>query len=372
MCSVGGAPHIIWVDEGSDVDPDCIQKALYPMVAGVGERVLVMASTAKNRRNWWNVELDKAQQPGSKVQSVVFNFQVCTDCRSDGKKECEHAVLLYPHWYDPEKAKEIHALANRDAMREMLGLEHSDVQPAYQLDKVQEMVERTIDVDRLSQTIVVGLDPNSGGDSEYGFMAATVLDGNLVILGWGIPKVVCDIPTSSDYAPRVFCDFISQLFARFGRGANILLSVESNTAWHLGVIETYVNEQPWAARVDWVREHGRKKTLGIYKDHNVTCRAQHLWSTWMHEGAGIASNPVIFTGGARETPGEREWVESELLRQFQQYEQIPTPKGGITYSGKDNGNDDLTGGAGTQVVMAIKLILSQERTDVYRQAFFRT
>lgn len=364
----------MWVDEASDVKQEFIQKSVYPMLGGVGERVLVMASTAKNRHNWWNVELKKAQQPGSKVKCVVFNFKVCTDCREEGMENCEHALLLYPHWYDPEKAKEIHALANEDAMREMLGLDHDDITPAYDHDKVHQMINTEIEVLHVNQTIVLGIDPNSGGNSEYGLMAATVLDGRLVILGWGIPKVSGTYGTDN-YAPRMVCDFVSQLFDRFGRGANVLISVESNTHWHLDILYRYVMEHPWASRVDWVREHGssqdpKKRKLGLWKSHDVGCKAQHLWTTWMHEAAGVCKDPVIFTGSSDNQEARYEWVKSELLRQFLQYEQIPTDKGGITFTGKKNGNDDLTGGAGTQVVMATKLVLSQERRNVYRRAFF--
>lgn len=373
--SVGGAPKIIYADECSDIPYEAFQHAFLPMLGGVGERVLVGASTAKGRHNWWDIEMEKSRKPGSKVQSVEFNFRVCTDCREEGKNECEHALLLYPPWYDPEKAKEVHAVANQDAMREMLGLQHDDNIPAFKAELVEKMVSTFINVPRVSGTIVVGLDPNSGGmDSKYAFMATTVIDNLLVILGFGVPDVVCDVVSDPNHAFRIFVDFLNQLFDRYGRGCNLLISVESNTAWHVNQLYEYVDSQPFSPRIDWIRESGREdkrtglKKLGIYKDHAFTCRTQQLWHTWMHEGVGVAENAVWYTGGVLQGPGRLEYTQEELRRQFLQYEQLVT-KTGFTYGGKVNGPDDGVC-AGLQNVAATHIVTSGERRSTYPMARF--
>jgi hypothetical protein len=357
----------VWVDEAAYVDEEVVQQVILPMIAGVGNRVLVMVSTQGTKTNWFNRLLRQAELPGSQMDAVLFDFLVCTTCRGERLTECEHAKYLTPPWYNPEKAKQVHAIAQRGAMNEMLGLEHDDSRPAFRKEAVEAMIGNVIPVERLSQTIVVGVDPNGGGDSMYGFMAATMINDSLVILGWGIPGVVTDVDTDPNYAPRILCDFLLELFGRYGSGNQLFMCIESNTPWHGNVVERYVMEQPFAPRLTWAHEHTARRRLGIHKDHGLTCRAQQLWHSHMHQGAGVAENPVIFCGGARrDLAGEIDFVTEELTRQFLEYEEVPTKdKKDVTYSGKDNGNDDLVGGAGPQVVAGIKIVQSEMMSERY-------
>lgn len=369
VCSAGAAPDFVWVDEAAYVDEEVVQEVILPMIAGVGNRVLIMASTQSNKFNWFNRLLKKAEAPGSSVWCVLFDFMVCTTCRAEGQTECEHAKYLTPPWYNPEKAKKMHTIASRGAMNEMLGVEHGETVPAFRSEAVEAMIANVVDVDRLSQTVVVGVDPNGGGHSDLGLMAVTVVRESLVILGWGIPKVVTDVHTDPHYSPRVVCDFLTRLFDRYGRGVNVFLCVESNMREYTGNLYEMVMDQPFAARITFAREHTRHRKVGILKTNSTGVRAQQLWHSWMHEGAGVAENPVIYAGGARQGEGEFEYVESELRRQFLEFEEVPI-KEGVKYEGKMNGNDDLTAGAGVQCVIGTKIVTSEMMRDSYPNLFF--
>lgn len=332
-----------------------IQRVVYPMIAGKANRVLVLISTARALYNWFNQLIKRALQPESKIWAIVFDFAVCGDCRDEGASECWHAPYLTPPWFDPEKAKEVYALANAEAMSEMHGLQHGESEPAYNREAVEAFLANRIPVGTLGQTIVVGVDPNGGGGSELGLMAATVLGGRLVVLGWGLPGVNFDVLSSRSHVFNVVTEFLRALLARYGRSTQLFVCVEANTKFQTIQIVQHLETSELGGALVCAREN--RGQPGILKDHTATLRGQQLWHTYLHAGAGVAEDAVIFTGAHR----ERGWVEEELERQLLEYERQAT-KTSYTFSGKRGGrNDDLSGGAGMQVVLGIQFL----QTDRY-------
>lgn len=354
------------MDEAAYVNSE-VQAVFYPMVSQAAHRTMIMASTQRDRGNWFNTLVKRALTEVTDLRAVVFDYKVCSLCRKEGQEACDHAVHLTPPWYDKEMAAQMMSIANRETLDEMQGLVHGDTRPAFDVEAIRRMLETRVPVPRVNHTIVVGIDPNSGGASDYGLLAATVLDGKLVILGWGVPQVTTTNMEDPNYGPRVFCEFMLGLFDRYGPSFNAFLCVESNTGWHTGRLVELVDSQPWASRVVWLRESksGKQMQIGLYKDNKVTTLSQFQWHTWMHQGAAVAEEPFVFTGGMRAGPAEHDHVVAELERQFMEYEEVPTPKGGVTYSGKRNGNDDIVGGAGPQVMYGVRIADTQVMRDKY-------
>ena len=348
-----------------------------PMVSQKAGRVLIVASTQKDRGNWFTTLVKRSLAGDTDVRAVVFDYRVCSMCRAGGAKECEHAQHLTPPWYDPEEAAQLMTIASREALDEMQGLVHGDERPAYDVEAVRAMVSTRVEVREVRGTVVVGVDPSMGGASRYGMIAGVRMRvpgeerTRLVILGWGCPKATASNSTSPSFGPRLFCDFLLQLFSRYGSRFNVFVCLENNMQWHATLFHDYVQaDGDLARRVIWAREGGKKQTLGINKTHELTVRAATWWHTTMHEGAAVAERPMVYGGGLAAGADEAGFVESELERQFMDYEMVPTARGGVTYSGKRNGNDDLTAGAGTQLIVGVKIVRDGQRRDRYPSAVF--
>jgi hypothetical protein len=349
------------VDE-SDFTPSAVKFDLVFPLLTIDEAVTLLISSQSDKQSSENDEFEHvADVTGETIFSYKRFALVCDACQIAGVRSadaCPHMQHIRPEHQSARKLAQLEQLykTRKDAfVRENLGLDESSHETWFEPDLVDHFF-RTNNRIRINNefysTIYVAIDPCGGkkdpkkeGKSEYVMWSALPKHDDFLVLT-GLDAL--QVSGKHDYAPHIIAHLKKVRTLGDGtRRARIIIEFENNS----NMDASWLDDELKRAGITNYEWFGAKELkMGVGTDNAVKRNMAVLTRRMMQTGKiFIADESQFFTTMTKDWKGHPITAEDNLRKcreQLGRYKQIvevgndPTKPATITFSGKENGQQD--------------------------------
>lgn len=346
---VGG--EIVICEEAAAMPIQVFYEVVVPLLE-METTACICISTIIGGDNFYTKLLNMVDDLGNPFFVSYLFTLMCDACRLADKEpsECTHLLKELPRWQSGNKHKRIRAMMNQMGQQELLnqetmGITSGSCNAAFRQDSIHflfdDIKNPRVIPKALTRHVFISIDPNGGGDSRFAIVSVCYEGNNMIILG--AEAVAARTPQEYEL---VLVKHIEKIREHL-KHVIIVLLPESNLGFEAAHIYRCIHHYKLLHTVCLKDNHGN---AGLKTTNEVKEAMCHRLNEALNNHAITISAMFV---NIQSQFIKRDYMNSErildeLKTELLEYEKIidsdklnPFKKRKMTFSGKNNGNDDL-------------------------------